>query len=816
MLKMGMFIQNRYEVIARIGTGGMADVYKAKDHKLNRFVAVKVLKKEFQEDKVFVSKFRVEAQSAAGLAHANIVNIYDVGEEAGINYIVMELVEGITLKEYIGNKGRLSAREATSIALQISAGLEASHNNGIIHRDVKPQNIIISTDGKVKVTDFGIARATSANTINSGVMGSVHYSSPEQARGGYSDEKSDIYSLGISMYEMLTGEVPFDGDTAVSVAIRHLQEEIRGPKELVPEIPNSTNQIVLKCTQKSPDRRYANMTELIRDLRESLVNPEGDFVVSNAPDRTSKTIVMSKDEVEQINAERTMPSYDDSMNVGAAAGLYDMEEVSPASRAYQPGSYYQNSQHQAVNQSRTDEYDGNRWNDSYDQPDSDQGYDPYYDAYRDPEDYAIPGGRKANGRDAQRSADYRLKESFVPKKQKKVYEEEDEIGLNPKLEKAVTVGGIIVAVIIGCVFLALLANAFGVFDFRKQSQGRKPQKQTEAIDIQTEDTTEQETEAVQMVSVPDIRANSEADAVLLLESFGLLGVKAGELETDQFEPGQVCTQNPEPGAMVKRGSTVQYQIVPEISGFELSNLNNQEQNQAQAFLLSKGLLCQIDQTQYSDTVEAGYVISTSPAAGATVMAGDTVTLYISQGRKEDIQYVQLWDLYGYTKDRATEALSMLDLVPDYQYEASSTVGVGLVTRMSVEPNEQIPRGSTVTLYISEGPNYEAPAEEGQGSASGSASQGDIVVDNGTSGAWECDASLVEPAGYTGQNIRVTLVQNGVESTIYEGAASFPYHLHVQGASEVTTGTAYIYLLDPSTGEVTSKIEYPGITFNKVD
>ena len=226
MLKEGMFIQERYEIIGRIGSGGMADVYKAKDHKLNRFVAVKVLKQEFREDKAFISKFRVEAQSAAGLAHPNIVNVYDVGEDHGISYIVMELVEGITLKEYIDKKGRLAVREATSIAIQVSMGLEAAHRNGIVHRDVKPQNIIISTDGKVKVTDFGIARAASSNTINSSVMGSVHYSSPEQARGGYSDYKSDIYSLGITLYEMLTGTVPFDGDSTVAIAIKHLQEEL--------------------------------------------------------------------------------------------------------------------------------------------------------------------------------------------------------------------------------------------------------------------------------------------------------------------------------------------------------------------------------------------------------------------------------------------------------------------------------------------------------------------------------------------------------------------------------------------------------------
>ncbi|HBR78459.1 MAG TPA: serine/threonine protein kinase, partial [Lachnospiraceae bacterium] len=226
MLKEGVILGERYEIISRIGSGGMADVYKAKDHKLNRMVAVKVLKPEFREDKTFIRKFRTEAQAAAGLSHPNIVNVYDVGEDRGVYYIVMELVEGITLKDYIDRKGKLSVKEATSIAIQVSLGLEAAHNRNIVHRDVKPQNIIISTDGKVKLSDFGIAKATSSNTISSNVMGSVHYSSPEQVRGGYSDYKSDIYSLGITMYEMVTGRVPFDGDTTVAIAIKHLQEEI--------------------------------------------------------------------------------------------------------------------------------------------------------------------------------------------------------------------------------------------------------------------------------------------------------------------------------------------------------------------------------------------------------------------------------------------------------------------------------------------------------------------------------------------------------------------------------------------------------------
>ena len=300
MVKIGMMIGDRYEILEKIGTGGMSDVYKAKCHKLNRFVAVKVLKQEFSENANFVSKFRIEAQAAAGLMHPNIVNVYDVGEENSIYYIVMELVEGITLKKYIEKKARLSYKEAVSIAIQVSMGIEAAHNNHIIHRDIKPQNIIISRDGKVKVTDFGIAKAATSNTITSNVMGSVHYTSPEQARGGYSDEKSDIYSLGITMFEMLTGRVPFNGETTVAIAIKHIQEEMPSPAEFVPEIPSSVESIVLKCCQKSPDRRYQSMQELLADLKQSLINPDEDFVVQSDPDIDGGTRMITESDMAQI------------------------------------------------------------------------------------------------------------------------------------------------------------------------------------------------------------------------------------------------------------------------------------------------------------------------------------------------------------------------------------------------------------------------------------------------------------------------------------------------------------------------------------
>ena len=326
MLREGMFIADRYEILEKIGSGGMADVYKAKCHKLNRYVAIKVLKPEFCEDKTFVAKFRAEAQSAAGLVHSNIVSIYDTGEENGIYYIVMELVEGITLKKYIEKKGKLGVREAVSVAIQVAQGIEAAHKHHIVHRDIKPQNIIISKEGKVKVTDFGIARAASSNTINSSVMGSVHYISPEQARGGYSDEKSDIYSFGITLFEMLTGRVPFEGDTTVAVALQHIQEDMVSPRKYLPDIPISVEKIVLKCTQKKTDRRYQNMTDLIADLKRSLVTPNEDFVVISSVVPNGVTQMIDDDELAEISHRAARKPKDTTPAVNPANDIQDSYE----------------------------------------------------------------------------------------------------------------------------------------------------------------------------------------------------------------------------------------------------------------------------------------------------------------------------------------------------------------------------------------------------------------------------------------------------------------------------------------------------------
>ncbi len=302
-IQKGIYIENRYEILERIGSGGMSDVYKARDDKLNRFVAIKFLKPEFCEDKNFVKNFQIEAQSAAALLHPNVVGVYDVNQADGIYYIVMEYVDGITLKKYIDRNGKLPVKEATSIAIQIAQGIDAAHNAHIVHRDIKPQNVLISREGKIKVTDFGIARTTTANTISSDILGSVQYISPEQARGGQVDNRTDIYSFGIVYYEMVTGQLPFDGDSTVSIALKHIQENVPLVSDVVPGIPNSVSRIIEKCTQRKPDRRYQKVTSLLSDLKTSLITPNEDFVVLEPEPSESATIIMSEEDAEILRRE---------------------------------------------------------------------------------------------------------------------------------------------------------------------------------------------------------------------------------------------------------------------------------------------------------------------------------------------------------------------------------------------------------------------------------------------------------------------------------------------------------------------------------
>lgn len=701
MVRIGMFLGDRYEILEKIGSGGMAEVFKGKDHKLNRFVAVKVLKDEFVEDKNFVRKFKEEAQAAAGLAHPNIVNVYDVGDEQNINYIVMELVEGITLKTYIEKKGRLTVKEATSIAIQVSSGLEIAHNNQIVHRDIKPQNIIISREGKVKVTDFGIAKSVSSNTNTADAMGSVHYTSPEQARGGYSDAKSDIYSLGIVMYEMVTGRVPFDGETTVVVAVKHLQEDITSPRVYVSDIPVSLEHIILKCTEKSPDRRYPNVTELIADLKQSLLTPDVNFVKEIVPDG-AKTVAITRDEISKIKKE---------------TGRLPLDEDDAESRY-------------AYLDEMNDDYDDEEYDEDYDGDDDGEYDDDEYDddEYDDDE-----------------------------------YDDDEREGgaLDPKLEKIMMIGGIAAAVIIIIIVVVLVSKMFG---FGK-SGGKDKENDKEISDVLEENAevpdllgmsyseakealnklglgiklgetrSSDEYDAGQIISqseeagteveanttivvdicgdgekveVPDVVGKTQAKAESALKEAGL-SADISEVYSDDVAAGKVISTSPAAGKKIERSSVVQVVVSKgkeEDAQIEVPDIRNSSESSAKQKLSDKGLASGTVTQEFSDSVEEGKVISQNPSAGTKVEKGSKVSYVISKGKET----VYVGHYQNYTKSEIESKLSGKGLKISYteeKYDANVPKG-SVITHSPMD--KDVAKGSTVNVTLSAGPEPVKTAE----------------------------------------------------------------------------------------------------------
>lgn len=630
MLEIGSFLSDRYEILSKVGAGGMSDVYKAKDHILSRFVAIKVLKQEFSEDSSFVTKFRAEAQSAAGLEHPNIVNIYDVGSENGLYYIVMEYVEGITLKTYIEKKGQLSFKESASIAIQVARGIEAAHNKNIIHRDIKPQNIIISTDGKVKVTDFGIAKATSSNTISSDVMGSVHYASPEQARNGFVDGRSDIYSLGIVMFEMVTGRVPFDGDTTVAVALQHLQEEIARPSIYAPDLPISFEKIILKCTQKTPDRRYQTIEDLLTDIRRSLAHPDEDFVTIAPLVDGGKTKVISPEELDKIKEGR-----------GVAEDLNDDDTDADNGDEY------------ADDEDDDDEYDESLLDDDDDEEDEDDDDDGKLLNPKMDKAITIMGivtaviiviviiylalsvagvfkfGGKKNSESQQTESQTQTESESESETQTETEGQMIDIrGMSVEdAQKAVD----------------RLKLDLTVFAFETKQSDEKDGTILEQ-DVKAGDTVKRGSQinvviagkgdsTSEMVKVPSVIGKTKSSAKSTLESAGFsVTFEYGDYN-DSVAADVVTAQSPSAKNKAAKGSTVTVTLSPGQKPITVPNVVGASQSHAESALAGAGLKYTYADSQYSDTVPAGNVISQTKS-GETVAAGTTITLTLSKGKQE--------------------------------------------------------------------------------------------------------------------------------------------------------------------------------------
>lgn len=695
MLVPGMYLVNRYEILEKIGSGGMADVYKAKCHVLNRLVAIKVLKQEFSTDATFVKKFRVEAQSAAGLSHPNIVSVYDVGEENGTYFIVMELVQGITLKNYIDMKGKLDIREALNISVQIASGLSAAHDNRIIHRDIKPQNIIMSRDGKVKVTDFGIAKVADSTTVTTTAAGTVHYISPEQARGGYSDEKSDIYSLGITMYEMLTGRVPFEGETNVAVALLHIQAEMTPPRELEPAIPRSFEKIILKCTQKKPDRRYASARELIADLRRVLTHPDGEYVIIPGAVPAGGTIVMNEDDISSLkeasvrNGSRRTPDVSENQETSV-----------------------KKAQRKPPVKEETQEFD----------------------------------------------------------------EDEDE-EVNPALAKVMMVLGIGGFVILAVIIFFIVGHAAGLFGGGSLFGGNKDTESSSMSETATATDSIAETEDEADIPVPDLTGKTRDEATEELNKLGL-GINVERGTSENYSEGEIYDQSPAADTKVSKHTQITVYISTGKPTFSLRDVSGMNYDQAQAQLEADGLKVSLE-FEESDSVEKDRVIETSPSSGSQVTEGDTITLYVSEGK--ETKYVDMPDLRGWPLDDAIATIEGMGLkYNDYSSDYSDNYDEGDVMGQSVAPYESVAEGTYISFTVSLGSrvrsytaNIDVESPFGH----------DITDENG------------EVQVYDEGTVTVVLVQDGNSKTLFDDYAtkdSLPSSFTEESESD-SPGTVYIYL-----------------------
>ena len=622
MLNPGTYLQGRYEILEKIGSGGMSVVYKAKCHTLNRLVAIKVLKEEFASDENFVSKFKMEAQAAARLSHPNIVNVYDVVDEENLHYIVMELIEGITLKSYIEKKELLDSKEAIGIAIQVAQGIAAAHEQHIIHRDIKPQNMIISKDGKVKVADFGIARAVSSQTVNSSAaVGSVHYISPEQARGGYCDERSDIYSFGITLYEMVTGRVPFEGDNTVAVALAHLEDPVVPPGDYNPQVYPGLEDIILKCTKKKPDRRYGSMEEVIHDLHRVLMDPECDIYQNEEIEEGGdpyQTRPISKDELSQIRDHHRRKSRETGADE-AEKGTEGLET--------------------------SDEENGS--------PDS--------LSKEDAEEFGDGTGDHRSRYHSSRKREFHKK---IPSRKR----DED---VSTQFERMIAAIGIIAAILVVIVVVFVFSRLTGLFwpGSGQDSQENQTEAVTQSASMEEIQVIPDEGETIMpnVLDLPRDMAESK------LKEYDIVMKVTGEEYSENYSKGYVMRQDVDEGTAVEKWSTVGVTISKGSERVDVKalNLSGMDKKQAEEILKDKDLIPSAKE-EANDTVPKGKVIRVGTEEAK---AGDTVELFVSSGPKTvQGQVPKLTDGDAAAADALLKAAGLVSGTVTYEYDPSKPQG----------------------------------------------------------------------------------------------------------------------------------------------
>ncbi len=718
LLNPGSVLGDRYEIIEKIGSGGMAVVYRGKDKKLDRYVTIKVLREEFIGDEEFIERFRSEACSAARLSHPNIVRVYDVGEDGEINYIVMEYIHGDTLKTAIRKKAPFDSRSTINVAIQIASALSQAHKAHIVHRDIKPQNILVGTDGVVKVTDFGIARAARATTMTTtaNAAGSVHYFSPEQARGGYVDEKSDIYSLGITMFEMITGVLPFQGNNSVSIALKHINEELPDIRQYNPNCTPSLEGIIKKATMKKADERYASIDLMLADLM-----------------RARTEVAMHAEQERQAEAkERSHMAAAGAAGAaaGAAAGvrmsrraeaakeLREAQERAEAERARirkmeddavtaesplvhrraENGSHFRESMpavenaEDATRKADENEIDLIRFKKNEETP---AGEEPEVEG-----DVNTPlvsfekyGKRLKISKDDNYEGEYmaveEVKKSRRPERKRRNPRKEEEYDneRDRKAERRVIAAAIVTAIVLIVIISSVGLRVLG--GFKGFGSGEK------------------NIETPQFIGMTYEEAEAEA------EKLGLKLVKEGEDYSNYYDEGQIFWQNVDPETMVAGNTKIGVKVSLGLTEEEMPDvLNKSEKDAKEAIIKLVGTSPDIVYEE-SEDVKPGHVISQNPEKGTKIDANTHITLTVC--KPEEGGNVVVPDVQGDTESSAVQSLEAVGLtVGKISYLESDTVAEGRVITQTLTPNSEVPSGSIVNLAISKGaPVQEEPQEEPQ-------------------------------------------------------------------------------------------------------
>ena len=649
----GKLLDGRYEILEVIGVGGMAVVYKAMDHRLNRLVAVKILKEDYLGDADFRRRFHGESQAVAMLSHPNIVSVYDVSKNEGLEYIVMELIDGITLKQYMDQRAPLSWRETLHFSMQIAKALEHAHSRGIIHRDIKPHNVMILKDGSVKVADFGIARIVSAqNTLTKEALGSVHYISPEQAKGARVDNRSDIYSLGVVMYEMLTGRPPYDGETPVSVAIQHINGTPLSPSLLNSDIPTGLEQITMHAMCSDLNIRYSSVTDMLKDMEEFRKNPaiRFTFLPKNAAAASASAVRVhpAKPQNQAARQKELEREYERQDREEKRRRIWMIAAICLAAAALIGLLFL------ILNQS---------------------------DRERPAESSAASGT----------TATTVPKELSVPQLVNNLYDENIQAN-NPYLK-------------IICDESSYDYNdeypAGVIYDQNPQAGTRVPPGTEVYLKVSLGEETD---------NMPKLKGLSAENANILLKALKIqLTVLTDREYSDEVPEGYVTRTDPEEGTELKNSQvvTVYISMGKETKTVNVPNVLGASRSNASASVTARNLEIKITE-DYSSSVAEGYVISQSPDAGTEVEEGSVVQVVISKGK----QTVTVPYVVGHSESDAASQLSGVGLKAQPESEYSSLVAAGYVIRQSPESNQEAMPGSTVRITVSLGPEpTEPPSSE---------------------------------------------------------------------------------------------------------